>query len=233
MNRDRLEELLWERVDGTISADNLAELEAHLAEHPEPQELEREIAQMAQLLDDGDSVTPPAELRAQIDHALAASVGPKISHRPPTPIAPPRIAGRLPAWVPIAASLVLGVAIGYMLHVSTAVPIDPSLMSGSMTTPASTQPLPAQVFDLGNEIGGVTARQEGGKLIFDIDLVAPVDLSLALQNPGERPTTLYTTGPGNRRLVHDEVEAGLLVVSRDGIEVSSHSIYWDLEEQSP
>ena len=47
MITERLEALLWARVDGTIEPEELAELEAHLAEHPEPRDIERQVAVIA------------------------------------------------------------------------------------------------------------------------------------------------------------------------------------------
>ena len=56
MNTDRLEALLWARIDGTIEPEELAELEAHLAEHPEPREIERKITTIAHGLDTREKI---------------------------------------------------------------------------------------------------------------------------------------------------------------------------------
>ena len=80
MNTDRLEQLLWERLDGTISSNDLIELEAVLAEHPEPRELESEIKRLAGELDELDTIPPPTELRNRIDLALAKVKMPGDSH---------------------------------------------------------------------------------------------------------------------------------------------------------
>ena len=58
MNTDRLETLLWARIDGTIDPEELAQLEAHLAEHPEPREIERQITTIAEDLDSLEKVPP-------------------------------------------------------------------------------------------------------------------------------------------------------------------------------
>ena len=83
MNTDRLEALLWARIDGTIEPEELAELEAHLAEHPEPREIERQITTIAEELDTLEKVQPPQELRERIDGALANATSPT-AHPTPT-----------------------------------------------------------------------------------------------------------------------------------------------------
>ena len=76
MNIDRLEALLWARIDGTIEPEELAALEAHLAEHPEPRDIERQISVMAEELGRLEDEEPPAVLRERIDGALANATPP-------------------------------------------------------------------------------------------------------------------------------------------------------------
>ena len=87
MNNDRLEALLWARVDGTIDPQELAELEAHLAEHPESREIERQITTIAEGLDALEKVQPPSELRGRIDSALEHATPPaaRTDHSTATP----------------------------------------------------------------------------------------------------------------------------------------------------
>jgi len=80
MRSERLEALLWERIDGEITDADRAELEAHLAEHREARELEEELVFMARRLDEIAEVEPPQELRPLIDDALAAANPPR--HEP-------------------------------------------------------------------------------------------------------------------------------------------------------
>ena len=93
MKPDRLEALLWERIDGVISEEDHAELERTLAESGDARELEREIAALAERLSQTAEVPPPSDLRQKIDAALDAarppgSTGSKV--RPgPRPTFPP------------------------------------------------------------------------------------------------------------------------------------------------
>jgi hypothetical protein len=233
MNRDRLEELLWERVDGTISDHDLAELEAHLAERPEPRQVEREILRMSELLDSPDNVPPPAELRSRIDQALSDSPGPALQARRPPAFPIPTSARRLPYWMPIAASLLLGVAIGALLQLGPIGEIDDHQASGSMTTPEPVGKSEVQVFDLGDDVGRISARREGSLLVFDFVLVTEVEVELVLEDGSGAPTVLTTTGPGTRRLVSEGEAPGRVTARIDGSEVATHAITWDHDQDSP
>ena len=73
MKPDRLEALLWERIDGVISAVDRAELDAWLAGNSQARELDRELIALAARLEESVELEPPAELRPRIDRALAAA----------------------------------------------------------------------------------------------------------------------------------------------------------------
>ena len=88
MNIDRLEALLWARIDGTIDPQELAELEALLAEQPEPRQFERQITWIADGLKELDTVQPPSELRGRINDALENATPPE-AHRAASLLARP------------------------------------------------------------------------------------------------------------------------------------------------
>ncbi len=136
MNNDRLEALLWARIDGTIEPEELAELEAHLAEHPEPREIERQITTIAEELDRLEKVQPPPELRARIDGALANATAPT-AHPAPTPHTQSAPAWQV-RWLPLAASLLIGVTVGYLMHPELSGSIDQSRATGPMAASGST-----------------------------------------------------------------------------------------------
>jgi hypothetical protein len=182
MNTDRLEALLWARIDGTIEPEELAELEAHLAEHPEPREIERQITTIAEGLDRLDKVQPPQELRERIDGALANATSPT-AH----PTATPR-AHSAPAWpvrwLPLAASLLIGVTVGYLMHPGTVRSIDQSWVTGTMITPP-VQPDAAPVeIQLVAGTGTVFASRSGADVVIDVKLIAEIDLEITVAGDG-------------------------------------------------
>ena len=178
MNNDRLEALLWARIDGTIDPLDLAEVEAHLAEHPEPREIERQITTIAKELDNLEKVQPPPALREQIDGALANAT-PPIAH--PTATLRTHSAPAWSArWLPLAASLVIGVAVGYLLHPGIGDSIDQSGVTGSMLTP-TTQPVTAPIeIQLAAGAGSVVTSRSGADVVVDVTLTTGIDLGVTL-----------------------------------------------------
>ena len=181
MNNERLEALLWARVDGTIDPEELAELEAHLADHPEPREIERQITTIAEELGALEKVQPPSELRERIHAALENAVPPAARTNHPPATLHPHSAHSWPArWLPLAASVLIGVAIGYLLHPGTNGFMDQSEVTGTMLTP-SAQPVAAPVeIHLDAGAGSVTASRSGSDVVVDITLVTEIDLDLTL-----------------------------------------------------
>lgn len=178
MKTDRLEALLWARIDGTIEPDDLAGLEAHLAEHPEPREIERQITTIAEELDGLGKVQPPSELRGRIEGALANANSPA-AHPSATP--PTRSRPAWPArWLPLAASLLIGVTVGYLLHPGTGGSIDHSEVTGTMLTPTDQSEAAPVEIHLEAGAGSVTASRSGLDVVIDVTLTTEIDLEVTL-----------------------------------------------------
>lgn len=178
MNIDRLEALLWARIDGTIEPEESAELEALLAEQPEPREIERQITAIAEELDAMDRVPPPVELRSKIDDALADATQPAIQ-------SPPRIRATSTwhvRWLPLAACLLVGVAVGYLLHPGAGGSIDRAEVTGAMLTP--TEQLESAPIEILIEGGSVVASRAGSDVVVDLELTSDIELGLTLMGTG-------------------------------------------------
>jgi len=178
MNNDRLEALLWARIDGTIGPEELAELETHLAEHPEPREIERQITTIAEELDGLETVQPPRELRRRIDGALATA-NPPSAH--PAEAPPTRSMPAWPLrWLPLAASLLIGVTVGYLLHPGTGGSIDRSGVTGSMLTPTNQSEAAPVEIHLEAGAGSVSASRAGADVSIHVILETEIDLGVTL-----------------------------------------------------
>jgi anti-sigma factor RsiW len=180
MNTDRLEALLWAQIDGTIDPEELAELEAHLAEHPELREIEHQIATIAEGLDTLDRVPPPLELRERIDGALANSVPPANRvHHPGTTHT--RSAPNWPAkLLPLAASLLIGVAIGYLLHPGTGESIDQTVVTGTMVTPPGQTETGRVEIQLDAGAGSIVASRDRADVVVQVVLATEIDVAVTL-----------------------------------------------------
>ena len=225
MKSDRLEALLWARVDGTIGKSELAELEEILATGGEPRKVERQIAMIAEELGKLEDVQPPAELRDKIDGALAQASPPaaRIGHLGTIP-APQTSNPIVSRWLPLAASLVIGVAIGYLLNTGPAAPIETTHVSGSMTAPAAQPTAPPAVLDLGQSIGSIEIRRAGEIVTLDLDLAGDRDLELVLETPDGDRTTLDVKGPGARLLTVESAQKLRLEVRTNGSVLAEYRI---------
>lgn len=182
MKTERLETLLWEHIDGTIAAGDLAELEAHIAEHPEAESLQRQIEGLAGQLDGLRPVKPPAELKARITmalHDVAASPRQTPGIRSTLRRAPARL--RPVSWLPIAAGLLVGVTVGYLLHPGDGLSVDGSRAAGTMTVPAADRPSSTATIDLGSAAGSLEITRTGTEAEISVELVADLDLGVDLE----------------------------------------------------
>jgi anti-sigma factor RsiW len=181
MNNDHLEALLWARVDGTIGAQELAELEAYLAEHPGTREIERQIATIAEELDALEKVSPPSELRGRIQVALENAAPPAARQNHPPATLHSHSAHSWPArWLPLAASLVIGVAIGYLLHPTTGGSIDQSVVTGTMATPPGQTETGRVEIQLDAGAGSIVASRDGADVVVEVVLATEIDVAVTL-----------------------------------------------------
>lgn len=179
MSNDRLEALLWGRIDDTIDPEELAELEAHLAEHPEPREIEQQIATIAEELDRLDVVQPPPALRERIDSALSRAT-PPAAQRTSTPraVSAPAWPAR---WLPLAASLLVGVAVGYLLHPEVFPKIDEAAVAGALLPTLTAGTAGEAVINLGDDFGKLIVASSADLITVDFTVTAESGLDLVLE----------------------------------------------------
>lgn len=197
MNRERLEALLWERIDATISGRDLSELEMALAAGSESRRLERQVADLAGRLTDVRPVAPPANLRARIDEALAGATAAAGAARSLGSAAPRRSwSDRAPRWLPLAACLLVGIAVGVMLS-----------MVGDLTVPDS-------------QVAGTMGAAAGGTPV-TLDLGSGRGIAVISRNPLETRVDLHLEGDEEILLSVRQAGASLAVSRLDGVDHSS------------
>ncbi len=216
MNNDRLEALLWARIDGTIETEELAELEAHLAGHPEPREIERQITTIAEELGRLDMVQPPPELRGRIDSALANATPPAARTDHLATTLHTRLAPAWPArWLPLAASLLIGMTAGYLLHPGTGGSIDRSRATGAMLTPSAQTGVGPVEIHLGAGAGSVSASRAGADVVINVMLTTKIDLEVTLAGTGG-PVHFAGLNTTNASATEVSTEHGWVVVRTSG-----------------
>jgi hypothetical protein len=178
MSLDRLEELLWSRVDGTIGSEELKELDDLMVEHPESGELERQITEIVDRLDKLERRIPPLALRARIDEALAESE-PSTSPIPVTRVPSATSVRDSLRWMAPAACLLIGFAVGYLIRPGAGWRIDESQVAGTMQPTADAQIEALAEIEFG--AGRVAAHRVGSEVEVDIDLADGHELGLSLE----------------------------------------------------
>jgi hypothetical protein len=181
MKFERLERLLWEFRDGAITAEERSELLGYLEQHPDARELQREIEDLSERLEGLDRASPPQDLRARIADALEGVPTPTRTAQP-APSALPRVAKWRPThWLPLAASLLVGVTVGYLLQPGSGMSVDASRAAGTMSAAAIEPATRKMKVDLGGPAGSVTIRRNGAVAALDIDLGSDTDLEVEME----------------------------------------------------
>lgn len=185
MKPERLETLLWESRDGTITEKNKKELEEHVGNNPEARELQREIELLAERLGELGRVAPPRNLRPQIAEALEELEAPARGTHASSPKIISKTARSRPAFLlPMAASLLVGVAVGFLLQPGAGSSIDVSNAAGAMSTTSAKDSVETWGVALGGRSGSVTVRRAGGSATIEIELTTETDLEIDLEIAG-------------------------------------------------
>jgi hypothetical protein len=137
---------------------------------------------MAEELGRLGKVQPPSELRERIDGALASATPPN-AHQAASLLARP-IPSWQARWLPLAASLLIGVAIGYLLNPGVNSSIDQSVVTGTMVTPPDHPQTGRIEIELEGGAGSVVASRDRADVVVDVALTAAIDLGITLEGAG-------------------------------------------------
>jgi anti-sigma factor RsiW len=216
MSIDRIEELLWRRVDGLLDGDESEELEDYLAGHPEARKLEDEVSRLALSLSEVEPLRPPGVLRERIDQALARA---PVAGAPPTPFRT-RSARTERGWwhtrlLPLAAGLVIGAAVTTLMLPGARDEVDTSSAAGTMIMSTSDGAVVPVEIDLGSGVGKVTGSLEGRTAVFEIDIVADEEVELRIEAP-TRPPRLVGAEHSGGAASHVAVVGSSIVVHAGG-----------------
>jgi hypothetical protein len=231
MNPERLDELLWELIDGEINPEDHTILREYLVGRPEAEERRREFVALATKLGSQERVEPPAELRERINAALDAVPAPVVAAPPAVVKMPPPRAATWPMRASyLAAGLLLGVGLTFLVVGGAGQDLDQSKLYGTVQLPLEE----AVSVELEADAGTLVFDRSGTRRTLDLDLrwdgVVEVKLdsqsgvikletvdhvgSTALAASTEGPRLLLTMqGPAALRLVVDVgvPDASLLV----------------------
>lgn len=185
---DRLQELLWKRQDGELTAEEGRWLEERLARDPGARTEAERTAELREMLDAWPEEEPPVDLRARIDSALARS-----SVRHARRDSGPGLLAALfgpPAslrWAYLAAGLLIG-AVGYHAVQTLTGPWtaqDLEEVYGVMVRPAAPESA-AFAVPLAAEAGRLGLWREGASLLLEATLTGPEPAELVIEGAGVR-----------------------------------------------
>ena len=167
MNSERLDQLLWELIDGEISDQDHLILREYLVGRPEAEERRREFVALATKLGSQERVEPPAELRERINAALDAMPAP-VSEAPPVVVRmPPPTAPTWPMRASyLAAGLLLGVGLTFLIVTGSGQDLDQSKLYGTVQLPLED----AVTVDLEADAGTLVFDRSGTRQTLDLDL---------------------------------------------------------------
>jgi len=196
MNDADFERLAWERLDGTISVEDAARLDAMVAgcdssrrRYTSLQEIARELASVA-------PVAPPAELRPRIDRALAAS-SPRWRRSSPV------LAFWRPRLAYLAAGLLAGAVAARLLIPGPTV--DRGQASGAMVT-AVAMPSVGLTLDLAG-VGTLALHEGRGLVDLDIRLATDRPFEISLE-PRHGQLGIATLEAGGASIVTAAADGG-------------------------
>jgi hypothetical protein len=174
MNREELERLAWERIDGVIHPDDRDRLERHLAGDASARDRLAELESLAELLEGVEKEAPPAELRPRIDRAIATAQ-PRWRRPPAVTV----------DWRPRVAFLAAGLMLGAIaaLLLSPGPGVDGDQVTGTMHVVSVGDGFSEEI-DLGAGLGSLALSGEGSELTAELrwDSQEGVELELELSD---------------------------------------------------
>lgn len=184
MIQDKTEDLMWQKLDGTISSRGEEQLDSLLEGDAETREHYQELVRFSELLGAVEEVEPPAALRQRIEGAIDWD---RFVARQPSP------AGAVSRrWFPLrwdfrlaitaaAAGFALGITSYYLATYSSGVngPLDNSKFYGTIGRADN-----RRAIDLEGVQGTVKFRHQNGVAISEVDITSDRPVQVRLQYGG-------------------------------------------------
>ncbi len=202
MISEKIEGLMWQEIDGSISAKDHAQLNEFLEEHPEARGHYEGLVAFASLLDRVGKIEPPPELRGGV--ARAVDPARYAAHRVP---AGPSGARRFRpfGWNPrvalgMAAGFVLGI-IGYQIvnyGPGFNRPLDNSKLRGTMKLPQLGRGTSDVKFDVDPAAGSIVFSRDGDEFTAEIDVTSQRESKWSSVTTGSSCGSAYWMPPITR-----------------------------------
>jgi hypothetical protein len=210
MIQEKTESLMWEKIDGTISPADEAQLEAVLGKDAEAREHWEELARFSELLGGVEELEPPTALRQRIEGAI--DLDRYAARRPAAPsffnrLFPLRMDLR------IAAAAVAGLVVGIVGYHLVTLETGPKGSLDNVVTGTIGRVHNGLEIDLEGIRGAVSFRQDNTLAISEVDITTQREVELYLECEG-RSVQFRATGDVDSPL-HDISLAGNTIVVKN------------------
>lgn len=184
----KIEELMWLEIDGTITPDDSRTLHAYLETHKEGLEHFEELQKMASLFGQVGEVEPPPELRGRILRSLEMAAAPSA----PGARLVERVRGFFlpsPVWR-LAAATAIGVIIGIIGYhfvsydAGPGAPLDKSRFYGTMNVGSVDRTGPVLNIDVPGATGALSIHRDNECLWSELRVTSEIDIEVVLEYPG-------------------------------------------------
>lgn len=184
MITDKTEELMWQKIDGTISSQDEDRLEALIEGDAEVREHYEELTKFSEILGAVEEIEPPAALRQRIEGAIDWG---RFAARQPLPA---RVSRR--RWFPArwdfrlafsaAAGFLIGITSYHLIAYNSNVngPLDNSKLYGTIGRTDN-----GFAIDLEAVQGTIRFRQQGDLAVSELDLTSHRTVEVLLEYGGE------------------------------------------------
>jgi hypothetical protein len=210
MIQERTESLMWEKIDGTISPEDEAKLDAALSKSVETREHFEELRKFAKLLGGVEKLEPPTALRQRIEGAI--DFDRCAAREPATPsfirrLFPGRLDFRL------AAAAVAGIFVGVVGYHLVTLETDSKASLDDAVTGTIGRVQNGLKIDLEGVRGAVSFRQDNTLVISEVDIFSQREVEVYLEYEG-RSVELRAKGDVDSPL-HDISLAGSTIVVKN------------------
>ena len=217
MRSEKLERLIWERIDGTIADEDRERLEAYLTNHSEARDCEQDLTVLAELLEGVEAVASPLGLRTRIEQAITSgSASAKQSAGWLEALRLALTTGRGGRYAHLAAGLFVGV-VGYHLlssELTTGQAADVSGLYGSMSLPGSEGK--TMEIDLAGVEGSLALHREQSLIVANLHILdeGEIELLIDFGEGNFRLERLEESGAGSSQI---SIEKSRIVLKMVGV----------------
>lgn len=186
MSSERLEALLWQKIDGTIDSSGEELLAEFMSEDPQANERQRTVAALSKLLDEVESIEPPPELRESLLDAIREPLPQPLPFVVPGTTSSDEARPKRVRLSYLAAGILIGVIATRLLMpvFEDREPVNASQVTATMSTDLADTSVRGLTLALEPIEGELELWQQEGRWVAELRLDEPAQVLLTLDGQG-------------------------------------------------